>query len=117
MDVDRRKSTLYLEDIYTGVDKLGFEELLPDERFEENVAYEEAKIIFNDIINKLPPNERVIIDMYYKQDMNKREIAKALMVSPMSVTRRMKQAFDIISSMIVDDSMKKEILKDEYDIE
>ena len=111
MQVDRRKSTVYLEDVFSDTDMLNYEELLADDNYESRVDYADAKIIFNDIINKLPPEERVIIDMYYKQDMSRREIAKALMVSPMSVTRRMKQAFSIISSMIIDDSERKKLLK------
>lgn len=117
MQADRRKPTLYLEDLYSkNSDSLGYEELLTD-NYDEEVDYTDAKIIFNDIINKLPPDERVIIDMYYKQDMTKREIARALMLTPMSVTRRMKQAFNTISSMILDATEKREILKGNFNLE
>jgi len=43
--------------------------------------------------------------------MNKKEIAKMLEVSPMCITRRMKQAFDIISSFVIDDIAREEISK------
>ena len=112
MQIDRRKCPVYLEDVYsTEQDNLGFEELLADENYRNRPDYEDAKIILNDILSKLPPKERIVVDLYYKRNMNKREIAETLMVSPMSVTRRMKQAFDIISSMIVDDVAKEEIQK------
>ncbi len=112
MQADRRKSVVYLEDVYSSdSDMLGFEEIIAEDDYQNKIDYEDAKIIFNDIMRKLPPDERQIIDMYYKQDMNKREIAKALMVSPMSVTRRMRQTFNTISSMIIDDSAKKELSK------
>lgn len=112
MQADRRKSVVYLEDVYSSdSDMLGFEEIIADDDYQNKIDYEDAKIIFNDIMRKLPPDERQIIDMYYKQDMNKREIAKALMVSPMSVTRRMRQTFNTISSMIIDDSAKEELSK------
>ena len=112
MQADRRKSVVYLEDVYSSdSDMLGFEEIIAEDDYQNKIDYEDAKIIFNDIMRKLPPDERQIIDMYYKQDMNKREIAKALMVSPMSVTRRMRQTFNTISSMIIDDSAKEELSK------
>ncbi len=116
MQVDRRKSTLYLEDLFDNAESLGYEEIISND-YEEQINYADAKIIFNDIINKLPPDERVIIDMYYIQDMNRKQIANALMLSPMSVTRRMKQAFNTISSLILDDAEKREILKGNLNLE
>ncbi len=114
MQADRRKSVVYLEDVYSDSEMLGFEEMVADDDYESKANYEDAKIIFNDIVGKLPPDERVVIDMYYTQDMNKREIAKALMVSPMCITRRMKQAFNIMSSMILDVSEQKELQKGNF---
>jgi len=111
MQLERRKHPVYLEDVYSEQETLGFEELLADDSYANHTDYADAKIIFKEIIMKLPVEERLIIDMYYKRDMNKKEIANALKVSPMSVTRRMKQAFDIISSMIVDDVENREINK------
>lgn len=112
MQSDRRSSVVYLDDVYsTDSDTLSFEELLADDNYESRADYNDAKIIFNDIMRKLPPDERILIDMYYKQDMNKREIARALMISPMSVTRRMKQTFNTISSMIIDTSEQREMQK------
>lgn len=114
MQLDRRKQPVYLEDMYSDQDMLGFEELLADENYKNQPDYADAKIIFKDLLSKLPQEERTIVDMYYSQNMNKREIAKILMVSPMCVTRRMKQAFDIMSSMIVDNVTKNEIKKGNF---
>lgn len=111
MQIDRRKHPVYLEDVYSGPDTLGFEELLADENYKNRPDYADAKIILNDILMKLPPEERIVVNMYYKRNMNKREIAQALNLSPMSVTRRMKQAFNIISSLIIDDIASEEIQK------
>ena len=70
-------------------------------KFEHKIIYivVDIKILFDEVIDVLPPEEKVIIDMYYKQDMNRREIADALQVSQMSVTRRMKKAFCIIHKL------------------
>jgi len=117
MQIDRRKFPVYLEDIYSEQDSLGFEELLADDNYNNRQEYSDARIILNDILNKLPPKERTVVELYYRRNMNKREIADTLMVSPMSVTRRMKQAFNIISSMIVDDIANEEIKKGNHPIE
>ena len=117
MQIDRRKFPVYLDDIYSEQDNLGFEELLADENYKNRPEYSDARIILNDILSKLPPKERTVVELYYRKNMNKREIADALMVSPMSVTRRMKQAFNIISSMIVDDIAKEEMQRGNFHTE
>ena len=84
-----------------------YEELLTNEDFKEKLAYEDARIIFEDVIEKLPPEEKVLIDMYYKQDMSKKEIADALVLTQMNVTRKMKQAFELIAQLVIENKKKK----------
>ena len=103
---DRRRTTLSLDDMTADSDSLSFEELIPAEDYEERAAYEDSRIIFEEVLNKLPPDERVIVDMYYKQDMNMKEIAEALMISQMSVSRKMKSAFNIISDLVLEKETK-----------
>ena len=114
MQIDRRRFPVYLEDVYSDPDMLGFEEILADENYRNRPEYEDAKIILNDILLKLPAQERVVVNMYYKRNMNQKEIAEALKMSQMSVTRRMKQAFNTISSLIVDDITNEEMKKGNY---
>lgn len=102
MVADRRRSTISLEDISSNKDSLNFEELLPADDYKERAEYEDSRIIFEEVINKLPPDERVIVDMYYKQDMNMKEIAEALVITPMSVSRKMKSALNIISKFVAE---------------
>ena len=102
MVADRRRSTISLEDISSDKDSLSFEELLPADDYKERAEYEDSRIIFEEVINKLPPDERVIVDMYYKQDMNMKEIAEALVITPMSVSRKMKSALNIISKFVAE---------------
>ncbi len=111
MQIDRRRFPVYLEDVFSGPDMPGFEEVIADWNYKNQPDYEDARIILNDILLKLPTQERVVVNMYYKRNMNQREIAEALKLSPMSVTRRMKQAFNTISSMIVDDITNEEKAK------
>lgn len=105
---DRRSSTVSLEDVFSvHNDSLGYEEILLDEAYQEQVEFEDAKIIFDGVIEKLPPEHRVIIDMYYKQDMNQKEIAEALLITPRMVSWKMKKAFDIISTFVAENSLKR----------
>ena len=108
MQVERRRSTLSLEDIYR-VDQgfMNYEEVLHEGNYLEKSAYEDARIIFEDIIEKLPPEEKVLIDMYYKQDMSKKEIAEALVMTQMCVNRRMKQAFELIAEKVVENKQNR----------
>ncbi|MCQ2739141.1 MAG: sigma-70 family RNA polymerase sigma factor [bacterium] len=112
LQVDRRRTIVSLDEMcFANNDKLSFEEILPDGDYKIKDEYKDAKIIFENAINKLPNEERLLVDMYYNQDMTKKEIANALVISPMSVTRRMKQAFDVMSSMIIDESENRELKK------
>ena len=74
------------------------------------------KEIYNDIIKLLPPEEQIIIDMYYKQDMNQREIAEFLNISKMSVYRRIKNAFGLIIDYIDSNIEKKQKIMEYLEI-
>lgn len=103
MMIERRRSTISLEEIFrVDNDNLNYEEVFSKEDYIEKSLYEDARIIFEDVIEKLPPEEKVLIDMYYKQDMSKREIADALVLTQMSVSRKMRQAFELIASLVVE---------------
>ena len=105
---DRRRSTLSLEDIFSATNNsLSYEEIIIDKTYQNQIEQEDAKIIFDSVINKLPPEEQVIIDMYYKQDMNKKEIAEALVISQRTVSLKMKNAINIISEYIAENSSKQ----------
>lgn len=111
MQVERRRTTLSLEEVYRADSgSLNYEELISEKDYLEKSTYEDARIIFEDVIDKLPPEEKVLIDMYYKQDMSKKEIADAMLLSQMSVTRKMKQAFELIAKLVVEN--KKSVLPD-----
>jgi RNA polymerase sigma-B factor len=103
LQMDRRRSTLSLDDMYqSDSDSLSYEEMFEKGDYKEQAEIEDLKIIFNDFIDKLSPELKIIVDMYYKQDMSQREIADALQLSQMSVSRKMKHAFNQIYQLVVD---------------
>ena len=38
--------------------------------------------------------------MFYHQDMTKKDIAEALLLTPMAVSRKLKQAFELIADIV-----------------
>ena len=110
LQADRRCSTLSLDEIFKpDDDQLGYEELFTYNNYEEKAEYNDIKIIFNDIIKLLSNEEITLVNMYYKQDMNQREIAEALNLSQMAVSRRMKKIFNFIARTIETKKYNKEI--------
>lgn len=56
---------------------------------EEHTDYIETKRIVNDALDNLPPEQKLVLMMYYIQNMSIREIAEALGVSENTVKSRM----------------------------
>ena len=106
LQADRRKSTLSLEDIYAAdSDSLSFEEVISStDDYKATRENEDDKLILKDVIEKLPNEYKNLVKMYYYEDMNQKDIAKKLNVTPMSISRKMKKAFSLLYKMIADNS-------------
>lgn len=103
LQMNRRRSTVSLEEVFTATENsLSFEEMISDDDYREQAEYADIKIIFNEIIEKLNPEDRVLLDMYYNQDMSQKEIAEGLQLSQMAVSRKMKQVFNNVCDLIVE---------------
>lgn len=102
LQIERRKNTLSLEEIFNkdSSNPSNYEEFIAEDDFEKKSDLEDTKIIFNEVINKLPSEEKAMLEMYYKQDMTKKEIAEALNISQMAVGRKMKNAFNFFAKYI-----------------
>ena len=109
MQMERRRSTISLEEVFKldSGESLGYEELIAASDYKEDADFDDIKIIFDDLIDLLPDEEKVCIDMYYKQDMSKKEIAEALQVTQMLVNRRINSAFKILSNLAIGIIKKK----------
>ena len=102
MEHDRRRRTISLEEMSANYNKLSYEELISGEDYEAKSEYEDIRIIFEESVKYLQPDEQEILDMYYKKDMSQREIADELGLSQMHVSRKMRQAFKKISARILE---------------
>ena len=100
---ERRRSIYSLEEVFQiNNGSLNYEEILTEKDFAEKLDYKDAQIIFQDSIDKLPPEEKVLVDLYYNQDLNKSQIAEALQMTPMSVNRGLKRAFSILADIVAE---------------
>ena len=91
---DRRKSTLSLDAVFTSdSNNLGYEEIFPQENYKEKADLEDAKLIIELVIVRLPKEYRKMVELYYQQDLSKREIANRLNMSEMQVNRKLNKAF------------------------
>lgn len=105
MQADRRKSVVSLENIFSDVDSLSYEEVLSaHDDYKEASENEDDKIVLKDVIEKLPDEYRKLVEMYYYDDMNQKDIAEKLGMTQMRISRKMKKAFSMLYKMIADNS-------------
>lgn len=105
MQADRRKSVVSLENIFSDADSLSYEEVLSaHDDYKEMRENEDDKIVLKDVIEKLPDEYRKLVEMYYYDDMNKKDIAEKLGMTQMRISRKMKKAFSMLYKMIADNS-------------
>ena len=105
MQADRRKSVVSLENIFSDADSLSYEEVLSAHYdYKEASENEDDKIVLKDVIEKLPDEYRKLVEMYYYDDMNQKDIAEILGMTQMRISRKMKKAFSMLYKMIADNS-------------
>ncbi len=107
LQMDRRRSTVSLDEVFGDDDSLGYEEVLTKKEYKDSADLADAKIIFSEIMEKLPQESRILLDLYYNKDMSQKEIAEKLNLSQMAVSRRMKRIFSNLYSMIEEESGAK----------
>lgn len=118
MQMDRRKHTVSLDDIFkTSDDGMSYEEIIASDDYKEHLEYADAKIIFDEVFVKLPVGERLLLEMYYKRDMSQKEIAAALNLTPVIVSRKIKKVFGLICDYVWENPEFKERLQNAFDKE
>lgn len=101
LQMDRRSSTLSLDDVFKASDEsLSYEEIFSGDDYKQKAEYADVKLIYEDVIGKLPDEDQVLLEMFYNQDMSQKEIAEALQLTPMSVSRKMKNIFNLMCDFI-----------------
>ncbi|MCK9330110.1 MAG: FliA/WhiG family RNA polymerase sigma factor [Candidatus Cloacimonetes bacterium] len=84
-----------------GDDSLNYSEILPDN---DNIEYEEKKEILKQklisSIQKLPEKERLVISLYYYENLNLKEIGKVLEVSESRISQIHSSAVNKLRTML-----------------
>lgn len=106
MQADRRKTTVSLDDVYKAdANNLGYEEVITGENYKEKSEIEDARLIIELVIVRLPKEYRRLVELYYYQDLSQREISERTDLSPMQVSRKLKKAFEMLHQMIADSQL------------
>ena len=79
MQADRRKHTFSLDDIYrSDNDNLGYEEVLASKDYKETTEIEDTKMLLKNLISRLPDEYRLLVELYYHNDLSQKDIAERL---------------------------------------
>ena len=107
--IERRKNLLPLEDLFQGRFSSNDSNLSYDEYLSngESREYEDTKLVLADAIKKLPDEYREVIELYYYESLYQKEIADRLNISIMSVSRKMKKAFNLMYNILADEEWNK----------
>lgn len=95
MRKSKQSKTIFFSDMVdkdSDIDEIEFEDERPYYSPEAVVDYNEKKVQLNGILDTLPEAQRLVVSMYFYQDMSYAEIAEELGISENTVKSRMKYA-------------------------
>ena len=106
LQADRRKNTLSLDEMYKAdANNLGYEEVIARDNYKEKAELEDARLIIELVIVRLPKEYRKIVELYYYDDLSQKEISEKLSINQMQVSRKLKKAFSMLHEMIADSQL------------
>lgn len=104
----KKSKPMFFTDIYGGeeLEDIPFEESIEDVRSELNpemaMDQQEAKRLVMDILDHLPEDQRVVIGMFYYEEMSVKDIAQTLGVSENTVKSRLSYGRRKIKEQVLD---------------
>jgi len=104
-ELDRRRLPVSLDQFLTsdGEQDSGYLERLVDSQATHSQAADDIRLTLQTAMAGLRPELRQVVEMTYFQDLSQYDIAKALNVSQMQVSRRLRKALDLLSKVIRQD--------------
>lgn len=100
MKIEQYKTLVSLDQSTSDDEDLSLLEKIPSDDFKNSLDLREDKIMLSSVIEKLSPELRKIILMSFYEDKSQREIAEALNISQMQVSRRLKKALSQMYNLI-----------------
>lgn len=117
METDRRGATLSLDGLFTYDDcHLGYEELFAAEDYKEASEYEDARIVFKEVLKRLPASSKFLAELYFDRGLSKKDIANILMISQSSVARRIRNLFNLIAEKTIEVKINFDEIFDDEDL-
>ena len=114
MEVERRSQVVSLD--YTGLmdepEAADWYEKIPDEKDQYNQDIYEVRSLLKDAIEKLSPDLRELIDLYYFQCASQAMIAREQNLTNMQVSRKLKDAHAALYRII--QAMEREEINEAY---
>lgn len=100
MKIEQYKTLVSLDQSSSDDEDLSLLEKIPSDDLKNSLDLREDKIMLSSVIEKLSPELRKIILMSFYEDKSQREIAEALNISQMQVSRRLKKALSQMYNLI-----------------
>jgi RNA polymerase sigma-B factor len=101
IDIDRRKKITSLDElINVDGNRATIGDLTPAYDYKEFSEQKDLQLEISDIIKKLPPECKEVVELFYYEDMKQSEIAEKLDINQMMVSRRLKKAFSYMYNLI-----------------
>ena len=101
IDIDRRKKIASLDELINiDGNKTTIGDLTPAYDYKEYSEQKDLQLEIAEIIKRLPPEYKEIVELFYYEDMKQSEIAEKLNVNQMMISRRLKKAFSYMYNLI-----------------
>lgn len=101
IDVDRRKKITSLDElINVDGNKATIGDLTPAYDYKEYSEQKDLQLEITEIIKRLPPKYKEVVELFYYEDLKQSEIAERLNINQMMVSRRLKKAFSCMYEII-----------------
>lgn len=101
IDIDRRKKVTSLDELISiDGNRTTVGDLTPAYDYKEFSEQKDLQLEIAEIIKKLPPELKEVVELFYYEDMKQSEIAERLDINQMMVSRRLKKAFSYMYNLI-----------------
>lgn len=101
IDIDRRKKVTSLDELISiDGNSTTVGDLTPAYDYKEFSEQKDLQLEIAEIIKKLPPELKEVVELFYYEDMKQSEIAERLDINQMMVSRRLKKAFSYMYNLI-----------------
>lgn len=108
LQVERRTTVSLNDAIITHDETFKYEDIISDKNSLASSEYDDIRIQILNALKQLHPEDRLLMELYYKDDLTKAEIARKLDLSLSYVSRKMNKVFALMCTYISEAKQKQE---------